>query len=79
MRERYPVLDEVIIDLVMEALEKCELETSLENIRLLWQRLCGIGISYVMFNLLNFSAIISALSEKVRVELCLMHNVSARN
>ncbi len=59
------MLDEIIVDLVMEALEKCELETSLDNVRLSWQRLCRIGISYVMLNLLNFSAIIQALSEKV--------------
>lgn len=65
VRERCPVLDEILVDLVMEALEKCESETSLESVRLQWQRLCGLGISYVIFSLLNFTAIISALCEKV--------------
>lgn len=65
VRERCPVLDEILVDLVMEALEMCEVETSLENVRLKWQRLCGLGISYAIFSLLNFPAIISALGEKV--------------
>jgi hypothetical protein len=59
------VLDEIMVDLIMEALEKCELETNFENVKLLWQRLCRIGISYLIFSLLNFSAIIQALCEKV--------------
>ena len=65
VRERCPVLDEILVDLVMEALEKCELEISLEKVRVQWQRLCGLAISYAIFSLLNFAAIISTLSEKV--------------
>ena len=59
------MLEEVIVDLVMDALETCEVGTSLENMRLLWQRLSGMAISYILFGVANFATIVAALCDKV--------------
>ena len=50
----------------MEALEKCEREANPENVASAWQRLASLGISYVLFNLLTITAIVSSLNEKVQ-------------
>lgn len=59
-------MEEIIVDLVVDALETCEVETKHENVRLLWQRLSGIVISYVLYNFASFATIVTALCEKVR-------------
>lgn len=59
------MIEEVIVDLVMDALETCEVGTSLENMRLLWQRLSGMAISYILFSVANFATIVIALCNKV--------------
>ena len=65
LKNRCAVLEEVIVDLVMDAMETCEVGTSLENMRRLWQRLSGMAISYILFGVANFAPIVAALCNKV--------------
>lgn len=63
-RERSAVLEEIIVDLVLDALDSCENETSLDRIGLLWQRLSGMVISYFLFNFASFATIVTSLCDK---------------